>query len=1717
MGVQPPRTSTGGVHGAPKAGARSGGYANISSSGSFKMADPPSDGHLGGANGTGHEMLSEKRAPKLDLSTVERRSIGHTPPDPVRTYKPQGVSDAPTYQPTVEEFADPLAYIRKIAPEARRYGIAKIIPPTGWNPPFSIDTEKFHFRTRKQELNSVEGMTRVNLSYLDQLSKYHKMHGMSLNRFPSVDKKPLDLFRLKQAVELRGGFERVCKGKKWAEIGRDLGYSGKIMSSLSTSLKNSYGRWLQPFEDYLRINKPGVQQQWGMESGSPTVSNHDSQHPHASEERPSSPRTRAAVSSPSPSRPVSRGETRPLSKSTSALNTLVPVGSGFTPVNPGGFIPINNGSGFTPVNGQNAKTHSEKPKAGPLRSKEHQSLNGPDSNGVHHKPILENPLKRPRPSGGETTIEASVHGLEIYDSDAGERRSKRVRRDQPPTVVGSNMALHRSMPVAKGASKIKAIPGEQCDTCGSSHGRAQMISCDYCENVFHKECLNQPGFVKPEEWSCTKCLVGTGEFGFEDGEIYSLSSFQEKANRFKEEFFRSRVNHAGEQLFPEGPEEDQVEHEYWGLVEELEDTVTVEYGADVHSTTHGSGFPTLERNPKDPYARDPWNLNNLPFQADSLFRYIKSDISGMTNPWLYVGMCFSTFCWHNEDHYTYSANYHHFGDTKTWYGIPGEDAEKFEEAMRKAVPDLFERQPDLLFQLVTLLQPKQLQAAGVRVFKADQRAGQFIITFPQAYHAGFNHGFNFNEAVNFAPPDWEPYGQLSVLRLQAFRRSPCFSHNELLITAMSQDTNLKTLRWLAHALSQLRDREIHARTNYMEQHLAAILRLGISCSHVFPGSTSECPHVARIMTEEQTDDQDLSCSFCKADCYLSYVWCRDSRQRYCLDHVDRAEGDHCCGTTEPRLEGRHQFWIRFEGIQLAQMVAKVIERARAPESWEEKYDKVLSEGPNPNLKVLKSLVAEGEKIPFPLAHFSELKRFVERCSEWVEEAIYYITRKQLSRKKNEKSWRRGSARNAEVEEREKELRNVANVPRLLSEAEKIGFDCPEIALLREKSTAIRDWQQEARQAIAEPTLKPIQDLEDMAETGKSFAIDLPEVEELERLAKELNWRAKARSANVGPADLSRFKVLIDEARELAIPDHDRQLASMLEQQTAAQDWESRAMELVESDRMNLPQLLALSSQGEYLPISPDIREKVRGIVQKQQNAEGDIRRLWSATRQPNSRDRPSYKEVRDALELMQSLSTKPLGTVDLERDLKRHEDWMRKGKKLFGKANAPLHILHQHMDYVETRNRACFSLEDKPRTPVEPPSREASPTDSNNGQFAMDTDIANERIYCLCRSREAGMMVECESCRSWYHGKCLKIARGKVKENDKFTCPICDYRVKIPRDAARPRLEELEEWQDEIATLPFRPEEADCLQRIVENAQTFQNHLQPYLNPIMSFSYAEITELRHFLRKLEGADVHLARESNYFKQEIHNLAPVAPDPPPLTEKSLSTRKPRPTKLQKRMTQFGVDDPNDLPEEFRPHKKDVFARDPIGHKPRLEPKSTPVQNGHGHSLSNSLTEASSDGQRPESKDGDYSRDYTNSEGPAFAYHSPGTHYQSGQPEEMNVAQSARFSQNASFGTARVYSPSFSKDPVTELQRTALGLEKHNEAPSLQDNSESASIQPSDAGFYELKEDQVMLEDEFESNDQMVDDLFKNFTKDVDEHREVDAFRDEGPNPINAAAS
>ena len=58
--------------------------------------------------------------------------------------------------------------------------------------------------------------------------------------------------------------------------------------------------------------------------------------------------------------------------------------------------------------------------------------------------------------------------------------------------------------------------------------------------------------------------------------------------------------------------------------------------------------------------------------------------------------------------------------------------------------------PQFLRHKSFLASPNLLADSSVRPLCVVQHAGEFVVTFPRRYHAGFNPGFNCVEAVNFA-------------------------------------------------------------------------------------------------------------------------------------------------------------------------------------------------------------------------------------------------------------------------------------------------------------------------------------------------------------------------------------------------------------------------------------------------------------------------------------------------------------------------------------------------------------------------------------------------------------------------------------------------------------------------------------------------------------------------------------------------------------------------------------------------------------------------------------------------------------------------------------------------------------------------------------------------------------------------------------------------------
>lgn len=102
-----------------------------------------------------------------------------------------------------------------------------------------------------------------------------------------------------------------------------------------------------------------------------------------------------------------------------------------------------------------------------------------------------------------------------------------------------------------------------------------------------------------------------------------------------------------------------------------------------------------------------------PFWLKGTIKVLKK-VFRKNNPSSYLPMTVFQFSLPFLDSILWQA-YFSRGEPKTWYGVPSFAAEHLEDVMKKLTPELFESQPDLLHQLVTLMNPNTLMAHGVPV------------------------------------------------------------------------------------------------------------------------------------------------------------------------------------------------------------------------------------------------------------------------------------------------------------------------------------------------------------------------------------------------------------------------------------------------------------------------------------------------------------------------------------------------------------------------------------------------------------------------------------------------------------------------------------------------------------------------------------------------------------------------------------------------------------------------------------------------------------------------------------------------------------------------------------------------------------------------------------------------------------------------------------------
>ncbi|XP_073325652.1 lysine-specific demethylase 5B-B isoform X4 [Pagrus major] len=1248
--------------------------------------------------------------------------------------------ECPVFEPSWEEFRDPYAFINKIRPIAEKTGICKVRPPPGWQPPFACDVDKLHFVPRIQRLNELEAQTRVKLNFLDQIAKFWDLQGCPL-KIPHVERKILDLYKLNKLVADEGGFDIVCRDRRWTKIALQMGFApGKAVGS---HLRGHYEKILYPYNlfqsgaNLLCIQKP-VQ---------PLESPDSMESMDTKELKLQDQAQRQAVQTPD-NCPSARRAKR--MKCEAACVKIEPGEPGEAKPNlrrrMGSFV---------------AKQEPEKQEI-PI-------------------PVKQEPVEFKEP---------------VIEADKSKSRYKKFIPPVPPSPVDLVVCL----------------------VCGSGGEEDRLLLCDGCDDSYHTFCLIPPLHDVPKgDWRCPKCLAQECNkpheaFGFEQAyRDYSLRAFGQMADAFKSDYFNMPVHMVPTEL---------VEKEFWRLVGAIEEDVTVEYGADIASKEFGSGFPIpngkFKVSPADEkYLKCGWNLNNLAMMKPSVLTHVTADICGMTLPWLYVGMCFSSFCWHIEDHWSYSINYLHWGEPKTWYGAPGFAAEQLEEVMRKLAPELFESQPDLLHQLVTIMNPNTLMAYGVPIYRTNQCAGEFVITFPRAYHSGFNQGFNFAEAVNFCTVDWMPLGRQCIDHYRMLHRYNVFSHDEMVCNMASKAGTLDVV--LASAVHK----DMVAMIREEQTMRDKVKKMGVL----------DCKEAKY----DHLQDDERQCAKCRTTCYLSAITCPCSPGvLVCLHHIN----DLCsCPVDNYTLN------FRYTLDHLFPMMSAVKQRAELYDDWASLVTQTLEAKleKKKGLPVFRSLLSESESRLFPdndlLRRLRLVTQDAEKCSSVAQ---------QLLNGKRQTRYRCGNGKSCSqltVEELSSFVRQLYNLPCSL----------PQAPMLKELLNRIEDFQQHSEKVLADevPSVAEIQSLLDVS---FDFDVELPELPRLRVRLEQARWLEGVQQASAQPATLTleTMRRLIDQGVGLVPhPSVEKAMARLQELLTVSEHWEDKASSLLKARPPHSIETLSAAAEKAsgipaYLPNSLLLKDTIRKAREWLQEAEelqasggepminslSDMVLRGQAIQvhlEPLDRLESLMVEVQEwkesaATTFLQKDSTLALlevlcprcevGNVGSpKRKAKKGKESPKSNKKKTPRLNT-LGDVEKALSETKDSTSAMATLEELRAREMEAFTNFRA---ANESKLLPTADCMDLRV-CVCQKAPMGAMLQCELCRDAFHSVCVRDP-SDLCETQLWLCPQCQRSEKPPLNKVLSLLASLRH-------IGVRLPEGDALHYLVERTLNWQQRAQ---------------------------------------------------------------------------------------------------------------------------------------------------------------------------------------------------------------------------------------------------------------------------------------------------
>lgn len=653
------------------------------------------------------------------------------------------------------------------------------------------------------------------------------------------------------------------------------------------------------------------------------------------------------------------------------------------------------------------------------------------------------------------------------------------------------------------------------------------------------------------------------------------------------------------------------------------------------------------------------------------------------------------------------------------------------------------------------------------------------------------------------------------------------------MTISQQSQAIKTAIWLNESFKEMTDDELKGRQG--------LRLLGV-----------------REVLDEQDREEDTSqCIFCKCFCYLSQVVCScpsSTGKVSCWDH-----SKYLCNCKPSEKELR----LRYSDEEISNTQTAIASRAMVPVNWRNKFNKLLADSPKPQLRALRALMAEGERINFPLEELSVLKACVNRANKWVTDANSFTTRNN-SRKRSK---------------RDRQEKSLADLYKVLDEVDTLGFDCNEVEALRSLTVQAEDLRLKAKALLdkikADGDLH-LNECEALLAHGGSTNVYLEELVQIDNLITQHKLTAEIEDFGDERMTLQEIRQFLSRAKACDLPS-DNKFTVLLENQLKnGTDLDGKMAAILSREKKTIAELELYCDLDatSKTPFDPAILAQIRAFKERAERLEKQANE-WLApepgAQLPNVEDvlkvveaaekefdLPSISNLKRTAEFASDLE-KRCSAVLSKRYMHREKEpcfdamkkWRTYAREHLTKFRLPnFDKLCVEIDREDewARGLPWFSEEDdlEEKKIFEDVIRYTLPMD--------DQPPKDEFFTCICFSPvrppppdQVSDAVQCDHCFARFHGKCA---------SNGGSCPFCDPNhwngtLNKTRNFHFCYLPTILKNAPEISRK--YSVHYDRLKFIVENVERLCSVIGTYLSHLSVLNNQrphELPQIRHYLRKL---------------------------------------------------------------------------------------------------------------------------------------------------------------------------------------------------------------------------------------------------------------------------